>query len=435
MKKILSLVLTLVLVLPVFAACSGAQPAGTAPAGTTPATAAETATAPETAAEPEVRSVKSPMKERPCYALTADATPDEIRATAVKAMRDGLSIVWYPERDVEYTFTSTSATAGFIWDFKLLSDTNYAGMPYTNAITGLMQFWEYYDPETGRVTVPQKDLINSTLGNQCAGGVIWGWAASVASVRYKSTSMRTGSSGGLIQVGDYVYDSAGTTATCESNGEQKMYASYAEVKPADFLVSGTPGDNHVVMAVEEAHVVKTNGVIDGKASCVLIQDQRGGARSASSDYIKTEDGEQHHYSGRTGYEFTFEALFTKGYIPYTCAEFLGLQPYTLPGVETDIEINSFDDLNAATLSSNYYLCVFYITARDVQGNTVFSRTAITDYSDMKAQKLNAYPLSDLQISQRTLSRNASRKGDVVVEITCVDATGSEFRVASFETTI
>ena len=435
MKKICSLILILSLSLSVFASCSGeATPAGTLPAADTAAqtAAATAATEAGETAEKEVRSVKAPMAERPCYALSADATPDEIRAMAVKAMHDELSIVWYPERDVDYTFTSTSSTAGFVWDFKLLSATNYAGLPYTNAITGLMQFWEYYDPATGRVTVPQRDLINSTLGNQCAGGVIWGWAASVASVRFKSTSMR--SPDGIIQVGDYVYKD-GTMQTCEFNGEQKMYAAFAEVRPADFLVSGTPGDNHVVMAVEEAHVVKNGGVIDGKESYVLIQDQRGGARNNTGEYVKTEDGEQRHYAGRTGYEFSFADLYARGYIPYTCAEFLGLRPYTLPGVETDIEIDSFDDLNAATLSSSYYLCVFRITVRDTQGNTVYSRTRITDVNDMRNGYLCAYPLSELQLNQRSLSRNASRKGDVVVEISCVDATGSEFPVASFETTI
>ncbi len=431
MKKILALLLTLALTLSLFASCSGeATPAETAPATAAPETAVPATSAAETGEKP-VRSVKSPMKERPNYVLTEDATPDEIRAMAVKAMRDGLTIVWYPERDVEYTFVSTSGE-GFVWDFKLRSMTNYAGMPYTKAISGIMQFWEYYDPETGRVTVPQKDLINNTIGNQCAGGVIWGWASCVSSVRFRTTSTRTAP--GVIQVGDFTYKD-GTMQTCELNGEQKMYAAYAEVKPADFLASGTPGDNHVLMAVEAAHVVKTNGVIDGKESYILIQDQRGGARNNTGEYVKTEDGEQRHYSGRTGYRFTFEEFFKKGYLPYTCAEFLGLKPYTMPGVELDREVNSFDDLAAATLSSNYFLCVFYINVRDVQGNTVFSRTHITDYADMNAERLTAYPLSELQINQRTLSRNATRKGDVVVEITCVDATGSEFSVASFETTI
>ncbi len=373
-----------------------------------------------------LRSVQAPMTERPCYALTANATPDEIRAMVVKAMRDELSIVWYPERDAEYTFTST--VTGQKKDFQLYTATNYAGLPYTNAITGLMQFWEYYDPATGRVRIPYD--TDHTLGNQCAGSIIWAWQSCVSSVKFKSIATR--GTKGVLQLGDFTY-TTGTMATCETNGAQVMYEAYALVKPADLLVSGTPGDNHVIMAILDAHVERSGGVIDGKKSYIMIQDQRGGQRSNTSTYVITENGETHHYAGRLSAKYTFESLFTRGYLPYTCAEFQGLKSYTLPGVQADRSITSFDTLNAATLSSNYALCAFHITVRDAGGAEVYTRSHITNYTDMRNGRLTAYPLSGLQLTRSVLSGKAT--GSVTVEIRCVDATGSEFQVASFTASV
>ena len=208
------------------------------------------------------------------------------------------------------------------------------------------------------------------------------------------------------------------------------------MKPADILFSaGNGSSGHVMMVVEDAVVVKKNGEIDGEESYVYIQDQRGGARSTSSDYTVTEDGEEHIYSGRTHAKLTFNKLFKEAYLPYTCAEFQGTKAYELPTVATDIEIHSFLDLAKATLQSNHLLCWIRAQAVDTEGNAVFERTVLTTFEDMNHLILKNYPLSDLRLNQNVINRNSDAEGDFTLVFTCLDATGTEFEFARFPITI
>ena len=437
MKKSIALLLALACALPLFAACS-------APA-LAPLTVAETETAkPVSEEETEefvipVRTVKDPMTERPNYVLHEGATADEMRAMAVKAMRDMLTIVWYPDKDVEYIFTSVIPENSK--SFHLRPLTTYAGLPYTNAITSLFHFLEYYDPATGRVTAPTAEVFNSTLGNQCAGGVLWGWASCVPSFDPKNTGFGRRAEN-IVGVGPYrlpeVSEEKSSAKICEANGDQLLFESYALLNPADILVStGNPGDaGHLMMVVETPNVVRNaDGTIDGEKSTVVIQDQRGGARSDSSEYLISENGEKHHYSGRTGAELTFAYLFKTFYLPITCREFLGERPYVMPSVTPDREISSLEDLKAATLSSQYLICLFRVSLTNGAGETAYSRTILTAYSDMNAGKLKNYPLGDLRITPTILRRNVSESGDFTFTLTCLDATGSEFEVATFPVTV
>lgn len=426
MKRTLFFLLTLCLVLNGFAACN--------PASTRTATAPQTATVPESAGSEEIRSVLSPLKELPVYTLPEGATSDEMRAMAVKAMRDQLTITWYPDQEVKYAFNSGD---GDVKNFTLSPYETYAGLPYTNSITSLFHFYDYYDPETGRVAAPQGERFNTLLGNQCAGSVIWGWGAVVDSVVFKNKSVRT--SEGVLKVGPYTIPEGELSSgkTCAYNGEQVIYASYAEMKPADILFEGGNGSSgHVMMVVSDPVVVKKGNVIDGKESYVLIQDQRGGARQNTSEYVITEDGEKRHYSGRTEAKLTFEKLFTTYYLPYTCGEFIGTVPYVAPSVSADIEIRSFEDLSKATLSSTRLLCVFNTRVLDSEGKEVYTRRKSTTFEEMNALKLKDFPLKDLNLSTTVLKRGGlTKSGNYTISITVLDASGTRHDVAEFAFTL
>ncbi len=427
MKKILAVLICLAFLLPLAAGCSSALPdlpeTGAATAGTA-VTAEETAPAPvpteEEGAAP-ARSLAAPWTERPNYVLSENATADEMRAMTVKAMWDMLSIPWYPDRTVSYEFR---AYTGAIKPFTLYTSDTYAGLPYTNGFTGMFQFWEYYDTATGRLSCPAGDSINELLGNKCNSCVYWSLAAVDSSFNLYSGAGRNGS--GFLPVGDYWLPNSGDSRdVCAKNGRETMYAAYAKMKPADWLSSY----DHVMMAIEPAVVVRNaDGSINGAESYVTIQDQQGGQRS--SQYFKIVDGETRHYSGRTSAKLTFQKLFDDTYLPLTLAEFQGTKPYVMPAVSLDREVDTYEDLLAATLKSEYFLTVFYLTMTDAEGNVAFSKTITTTYGDLQGGRLKAFPMTSLRIGKVPLSRATGLKGDYTLSITCRDATGTAFDVAS-----
>ena len=90
--------------------------------------------------------VNSPMKGWPCYALPKGASTDEIRAMAVKAMRDALTIKWVAPDYYTLDKYMTDLSARFL---HFRPDRVYAGMAYTNGNTGILTWLHFYDFETG----------------------------------------------------------------------------------------------------------------------------------------------------------------------------------------------------------------------------------------------------------------------------------------------
>ena len=82
-----------------------------------------------------------------------------------------------------------------------------------------------------------------------------------------------------------------------------------------------------------------------------------------------EEGQTVHYTGRTGFNFSFYELLYYHYIPVTCAEFLGLKEYEKPVVSTSNDnCKSLSDLLNTDIESNYPLAVINIIATDRKGN-------------------------------------------------------------------
>ena len=137
--RLIACALILALAAASFAACGSALPPETDPE--IPESGTESAGTPE---KPSV-SVKHPMKEIPNYALPEGASLEEVRATAVRAMRDELSVEWVTDSTILYN-KSVSKTDR---DFELSAGRVYAGLPYTAAASGLLSWLQYYDFETG----------------------------------------------------------------------------------------------------------------------------------------------------------------------------------------------------------------------------------------------------------------------------------------------
>ncbi len=320
--------------------------------------------------DPTGYKVTNPMK-YPDYTLDDQtATAMDMRLTAVRAARDLLSINWSIATGISYNKTGPVSNKLFMHT----ADTTYAGVIYSNASTGLFQFMEYYDQDTGRLQFPgSANQLKETLGASCADAMIWGLNTVCTTLEgsyYPSTMVIQN---GYYPIGSVTYDESlanfslyPTDKIMADNGKEVVVEAYTLVLPGDILVS-TP-DNHGMMAIEKAHVVTNpDGSIDMAKSYVKIQDQRGG--QGQGFYEQEIDGEIIQFSGRTEYNFTFEKLYEKGYIPVTTAEFMGKKAYERAMVSADGNPTTFEELLKTTVSCNYPMAVMNATLVYPDGTT------------------------------------------------------------------
>lgn len=321
-------------------------------------------------------SVPEPMS-YPDY--TFDEVPDTtvLRNTAVKAMRDILSIQWHTEESYSYYKSGPVSSKHFQYE----PGNIYAGILYTNANAGLFQFLEFYDQETGSLLYSDGvNKLKTDLGVSCADAVLWAWATVCTSISGPYYPNAMVYKNGFLPVGDYTYDQGletfnylPTLRIVNDNGKEVMAKAYAQVLQADALITST--DNHAMMAIEPAHVeYLADGSIDTANSYIMIQDQRAGGEA----WQQTDaDGNVLNYSGRTSAKFTFDELFDEHFIPVTAAEFVGEKEYEKATVTASQD--TWDTLEAvlnATVESNYPLAVVNVIVNDqVVDRELFSGTA------------------------------------------------------------
>lgn len=367
--------------------------------------------------------VPTPMTTR-VYTFDGDPTPDELRQTAVQAMRDLLSIQWSTDEVIAYYKTGPVSKKRF----EHKPGQTYAGTIYSNASTGLFQFMEYYNQETGKFDYPEPAyLLKEALGNSCADSMLWGWSSVCNSIQGGFYPVMMVYKNGYLPVGDYTYNfeinsfnQQPSNQIIELNGEDKIVECYMQVQPADSLVSNT--DNHAMMVLEPAHVKKNkDGSINLEKSYILIQDQRGG--DGNGFYDQTIDGNVIHYSGRTSYRFTFAKLLEKNYIPVTTAEFTGAKPYEKATLTTK-NCADLDALKAATVTSNYPLAVIRVTAIDANGaETVLERKLFGGAAETGVPR--SFKLGELKLWEKFDESESNKPGNQL-RIDVIVSTGETF---------
>ena len=370
-------------------------------------------------------TVPQPMQ-YPDYTLSKEPSTSRLRATAVKAMKDLLSIRWSTATGISYYKTGPVSDK----HFQHQPDTVYAGTLYSNASTGLFQFMEYYDQETGRLNFPgDSDELKETLGTSCADALIWSWTSvcnSISGAYYPSTMVYKN---GYYPVGGYTYDYSTTSfymlptyTIMAQNGKDVIMEAYTHIQAADALVSTS--DNHAMMATASASVVYTeDGGIDTAKSYVIIQDQRGGR--GTGFYESSESGSIIYYSGRTKATYTFDQLYEKHYIPVAPAEFLGLKEYeqaTVTAVGTPCE--TFEDLLEMQVQSNYPLAVVNVIVSDQQGNEVVIGRTLFGGSD-ECGVPRTYALNKMDCLQN-FTGSPYYTPSYIIKIEVVTSTGQRF---------
>lgn len=393
---------------------------------------ANTEAVPETTQAPVETEygVPDPMTTR-IYTFESEPSPEQMRQTAVQAMRDLLSIQWCTDETIAYYKPGPVSKK----KFEHKPGQTYAGTLYSNASTGLFQFMEYYDQETGKFSYPAPAyILKDALGNSCADSMLWGWSSVCNSIQNGFYPVMMVYSNGYLPVGDYTYDLSiksynqqPTNQILDENGEEKMLQCYMQVQPADSLVSST--DNHAMMVLEPAHVeYKADGSIDLENSYVHIQDQRGG--DGNGFYDQTIGGNVIHYSGRTSYNYPFNKLLEKNYIPVTTAEFTGLKSYDKAEVSVGSnEIADLAALKAATITANYPLAVIRVTLVDQNGNaSVLERKLFGGAAETGVPR--SYSLGKLSLWE-TFAKNEYNKPGNQLRFDVIVSTGETFTPVTF----
>ncbi len=303
----------------------------------------------------------------PDYTFSGEPDPMELRLEAVQAVRDLLSIRWSTPSLITYRKTGPMSEKAFRHE----PDVTYAGTLYSNANTGLFQFLEYYDFETGRLIYPgETEEMKETLGAACADALIWGLTTVCPSVTGPYYPVHMVYKNGYLPVGDYTYDLTvnsynylPTYRITQQNGATVMLDAYSKVLPGDMLTSSV--SNHAMMVISAPTVVlAADGGIDPENSYVMVQDQRAG--SGEGFYEVKEDGQLLRYSGRTNAKIAFAELLDKSYLPVTTAEFIGERAYVQAYAKLDRPCSTPKELVSATVQSNYPLAVVRVVITDTE---------------------------------------------------------------------
>lgn len=349
--------------------------------------------------EKKTSIVKHPVREWPNYELREGATPEEMRAMAVKAMRDELTFEWTPRED--FTYRKTGAVSKKLYEFH--KDTVYQGLPYSSGGTSLLHWLQYYDTETGEFFVENDPDFMWKLGNSCAASADWGISAVCSSMRDGVSSYYFVYQNNFYPLGDVKYPGSVTNfkyfasdKIVEANGPERVLEGYALAHAGDVVLSTDAYETqftarHVMMVTEDAVVVRNaDGSINAEKSYITEQDQR-----AKDAVYETEDPE---YSvvrrGRLDHQVSFADLLKKYYIALTTLEFQGIKPYEVGFAEWGNAPTDVESLLSTTVRSNYRIVYVKLTFTDENGKKTEVKHVTTDNFPEEDGLASAIPVSE-----------------------------------------
>lgn len=264
------------------------------------------------------------------------------RLAAIPVARPGMTEEQLRQICLDYIKLETEFPFKFREDFtytiqsqkrrrKLIGGKVYGGLPYVSRGAGnLYRIGEIYDPETGILDTNSSIFDDIRyFGNACSGAASMAWARVVTSA-YLGYTMFMTEANGFLPVGPYRYPKENLTkfvrndpqgvccaTVCSFNGEQTMYESYAQMKPAD----GAVCDGHVRMNSAIPTVIRRpDGSIDPDASFALMRDQV--CYVAHPNHLRiAPDGSHYVAQGYVDMRYTFRLLFENHYVPFTFQEF------------------------------------------------------------------------------------------------------------------
>lgn len=230
---------------------------------------------------------------------SAETELSEERQTVIDYMTDMAMIKWTAGE----TFTTVEGgtfEAGAV----------YYGIPYSQniSVTNSINNSCLIDYDTFSTMLEQNDgLISTDIGrNDCSYAICLSYSQVDSGINLEkstTTQMRPGNFS-FIAVGDYTF-SVNKTVTCTYNGEEKMHAAYALLQPGDAVVN----DGHTMMVLG----------VDAENENITVIHQSGTYKYY--DGVSTVYADEEHARNTSwgiNEVWTFDSLFSSGYIPVTC---------------------------------------------------------------------------------------------------------------------
>ncbi|MBQ4037418.1 MAG: hypothetical protein IJC84_04760 [Clostridia bacterium] len=364
----------------------------------------------------------------------ASMSTDELRQICVDFMALQLSFPWQTNKAQEFGHiaiqTSLDPTA------KLEVNAAYGGMPYCHSTwSNLYQVMYFYDSETGVVDAKAMgDKFTTYMGNHCTSSSFWAWARVSNTNNWDGISLLM-ESRGAIRLGDYEIEPTtdyyltrtDTVVECDKNGEQRMYRCYALLQKADGInYNHNATGGHVEMATQNA-VVKYNpdGTINGEESYCYFQDQNPVRNPASK--AQQADGTPIAVMSGVEHKYTFKQLYKTGYLPFTLAEFHGLDPVEKGEVSftlSDRTTLSVKEFMTGKFEANYAISDVNVTFFDKDGK----QTGAQPYLMANAKGMRNLTLSASVFGpQAIMARNIPGEG-ATMKVDVRISTGEVFTV-------
>ena len=350
-------------------------------------------------------------------------------------MLDILSVPWTPDKEYSYKNRFDWPNKNFEYPVGLL----YRGMPYANAHTGIFHWMKYYDQNTGIMSFPgDGQTWGETLGTVCADSILWAWSTVCNSIGAATYTFHMVPKYNFLPVGDYERpcnmnsfreENNTTDDICKTNGLDIMSLAYAQMLPADAVVSTSAG--HILMAMRAPEIAyDEQGRIDPENSFLYIYDQSGGTQTFFHEI--EEDGQIAHYVGHTDLRYKFTTLFNKGYIPITTAEFKGLKPYSRPELTVKGKCGSLAELKALRVKTNYPLCTMEAVIIDRDGSENRAALGIFRKNDVGfATGMEGYTYSADKLFECGLEETAKATPGKTLLIRADLSTGNEYELGRF----
>ncbi len=312
---------------------------------------------------------------------TEDMTPDQLRQLCVDFFRMQNTFQWVSESDIGYDIRNNNVL--------LHAGQVYAGSPYVaRAKSGnLYMTMEFYDENTGVIRNPgmSDQEFMGLIGNHCTYGSFWGWARVINSMTTQWNIEMGLEDYGFIPLGEF--STAGikewsdgeidTRKLRDAYDKQVILEGYANVKQADCLYVwfGGGGNSHIRMASRDAVVVRNpDGTIDAANSYIVYLDQTSGWSTLDIG------GKTIPVQGGVDKQITFAKLYSAGYLPFTFAEFHGLDPVEEGQVTSSLEGLSAvtpRQLSEATLKANYAISHVTVSVTDEAGKELYRQNAFS----------------------------------------------------------
>ena len=424
--------------------------------------ACEQAETPETTAE--TAAVTEATEFQVAYPTLSPTEPEDPEAILAyrrdvveQAMREQSAVLWRPAEDITYSMVNNSS--GAVLDEQthpneivhLYADRIYQGIPYTHG-SGSYYSWLSFateQDENGVYTLTgitdqhltgksaNRENNRARLGNDCADQLFWAWSRVSNSIDFHLTSEMT-ELHGCLKVGDYEYAGAAfsdvnnTKDIVARNGEQRMFAAYAQLQKGDGMVLiNRYGEGHAVMVVTTNPVYNDDGTIDGEKSYVTVLEQTSGNEANENYYYNEELGQNVYLCEVMDKEWTYNTIFKKGYLPMTIQELVDPAPRPAATVQDYTDAPTLDNMFAGVIESNYRISSVTVTVSQ-NGQTVQQATCFGHQEEMYTMNLFRFQKDvEAPVTQGQISLEALPAGTYQCTFTARLSTGDDLQFRNF----